>query len=244
MTLPPPAAYMFDRKHAESEIRSALVCPIRWAAVFRIEEARAYFHPLERLWFRIVEDNAVDDEATLLGDADFSPLECLLSEESEESLRAMQQNVRTWKDRAHEEYLSQTRRFWALQYASRQVYGKHLPPHGQRLAPASIEAISAKTGISKFYQEIPAEVMLCAFFTGIFFHFDQEVDAIDPDEPVRDQPLWNDLLQSDNCRVVFRSASANPIGASDGLPRDIFVLNSMPQLRSCTPIQSPNIKPI
>src|SRR5258706_2885873 len=97
---------MFDRKHAESEIRSALVCPIRWAAVFQIEEARAYFHPLERLWFRIVEDNAVDDEATLLSDADFSPLESLLSEESEESLRAMQQNVRTWKGRAHEEYLS------------------------------------------------------------------------------------------------------------------------------------------
>jgi hypothetical protein len=84
------------------------------------------------------------------------------------------------------------------------------------LTLTSIEAISAKTGISKFYQEFPAEVLLRAFFTGIFFHFDQEGDAIDPDEPVRDQPLWNDLLQSDNCRIVFRSA--NPIGASDGLP--------------------------
>ena len=73
---------MFDRKAAEIEIRSALTCEIPWAAVFQIEEARAYFHPLERLWHRIVEDNAVDDEATLLSVTEFSQLESLLGKES------------------------------------------------------------------------------------------------------------------------------------------------------------------
>ena len=182
---------MFDRKHTEAEILGALTCPISWGTVFRIEAERAYFHPLERLWQRMVEDNAVDDEADLLHHAQYSPLASLLEDKSDADLCRMHINLQTWKDRARGEYLSRTRRFWALKYADPQVYGKHLPPPGQRLTRASIEAISAKTGISKFYQEIPACVMLAAFFHGIFFHFDQEVDAIHPDEPVTDEPLWN-----------------------------------------------------
>ena len=198
----------FDRGVAETEVRGALACPIDWGHVFQVED-RSCFHPLERLWERTVEAAAVDDEASF-----FSPI-IQLSELSDDELRAVQFNVRTWRERAHEDYLMRTRRFWALCYASREDYGKHLPPPGGR-SSSEIEALTVKTGISKFYNNIPPEAMLAAFFHGLFFHFDQNASAIDADEPVWDQPLWDELMQNPECRVAFESA--NLIGASDGQP--------------------------
>jgi hypothetical protein len=198
----------FNRGVAEAEVRGALACPIDWGQVFQVED-RPYFHPLERLWERIVEAAAVDDEAEFFG-----PI-FQLSELSDDELRALQFNVRTWRERANEDYLMRTRRFWSLRYAPREDYGKHLPPPGGR-SPREIEALSARTGISKFYNDVPPEVMLAAFFHGLFFHFDQDAGAIDPEEPVWDQPLWDELMQNSECRVAFEAA--NLIGASDGQP--------------------------
>src|SRR6202042_1463435 len=124
-------------------------------------------------------------------------------------------DVRTWTERANEVYLVPPGRFWALRYPSRADYGKHLPRPGER-SPREIEALSARTGISKFYNDVPAEVMLAAFFHGLFFHFDQDAGTIDPEEPVWDQPLWDELMQNSECRVAFEAA--NLIGASDGQP--------------------------
>ena len=163
----------------------------------------------------IVKENTVDDEADILIEANCSSWEAALSEEEDEDLRPLQINVRTWRDRAQREYLSRTRRFWALQYAGRHVYKKHLPP-GRRVTPGLIEGISARTNVSKFYKEIPPDVMLVAFLHGVFFHFDSETGTLDHDKPIRDEPLWNSLLCNDKCRIVFRSRSW--IGASNGLP--------------------------
>jgi hypothetical protein len=106
-------------------------------------------------------------------DTEFSQLEFLLGKESEESNRAMRQNVLTWKDCAHEEYRSRDPTL--LGSAIRKPSGsrKTTSPSWTTIGPDSIEPISTKTGISKFYQEIPAEMMQSAFFTGIFVHFDQ-----------------------------------------------------------------------
>jgi len=115
---------MFDRQRAVSEIRNALAGPADWAGVFQVA-APAHLHPLERLWHKIVLANAIADETRFRG------LEFMLGAGSADLLRAMQVNVRRWSGRAQQEYRCQTRRFWALRYAARHAYGKHLPPPGQ-----------------------------------------------------------------------------------------------------------------
>jgi len=154
---------MGDRRQAELEVAEALACPLDMAKLFQVE-GPASFEPLEQLWAEIVKRNAVDQEAMHLN------ISSSLSEESSDELRQMQINVRTWRDRARQEFLSQTRRFWDLRYVAREEYDKHLPPRGRRQPTSWIDDWS-RHGPSLFHQDVPPDVMLTAFLHGIFFHF-------------------------------------------------------------------------
>ena len=171
----------WNREAAISEIRDALACPVNWAAVFRVE-APADFRPLESLWEEIVQGMTVD------GKVDFP-----LDQETDADLRVMLINVRTWRERARRDYLIKTRRFSELRYVRREDHGKHLPPAGELLGPDAVEAASVKTGISKFYQEIPSDNLLQAFFHGLFLHYDED-KGVGSGMSVRDQALWGELM--------------------------------------------------
>jgi hypothetical protein len=199
---------MKDRSAAEIEVAQALTCPLDMATLFRVERP-ASFEPLEQLWREIVERHAVDQEAEYVDE--FVGVRALVSQTTDESLRQMQINVRTWRDKARQEFLARTRRYSELRYATREEYSKHLPPPGQGQTAAWIEERSRALGRSLFYQDVPPDVMLNAFLHGVFFHF--EYDAIE--RCTNDDVLWEELLNADHCRVAFRSSSE--IGASDGL---------------------------
>ena len=194
---------MEGRRQAELEVAEALACPLDMAQLFKVE-GRASFEPLEHLWAEIVGRHAVDQEAYL------DALSSLIEEIPDESLRQMQKNVRTWRDRARQEFLSQTRRFWNLRYAPREEYDKHLPPRGRRQTTSWIEDRS-RHGPSLFYQDVPPDVMLSAFLHGIFLHF--SVDEISGQ--VTDGDLWSKLLHDRQARFAFRSR--NEIGATRGV---------------------------
>jgi hypothetical protein len=196
----------YNRFVAIAEIESALRCPVDWTTVFQIATP-ADFYPLECLWRDTVEKYAVDSEPNFL-----HPWESL-NDESDDYLKPMHINVQTWAERAREEYCSLVFRFTHLKYASREIYGKHAPPPGSP-TPGQIDILSAKTGISRFYKDIPADFMLSAFLHGIFFHFDAE--GVLFDGPIRDNATWGRLLHDPNCRLIFRSPC--PIGATSGRP--------------------------
>jgi len=195
---------MGDRRQAELEVAEALACPLDMAKLFQVE-GPASFEPLEQLWAEIVKRNAVDQEAMHLN------ISSSLSEESSDELRQMQINVRTWRDRARQEFLSQTRRFWDLRYVAREEYDKHLPPRGRRQPTSWIDDWS-RHGPSLFYQDVPPDVMLTAFLHGIFFHF--AVDEVSGQ--VTDGELWAKLLNGRQARFAFRSY--DEIGATVGVP--------------------------
>ncbi|MGH6876904.1 MAG: hypothetical protein ACREHV_05920 [Rhizomicrobium sp.] len=205
---------MNDRSAAEIEVVQALTCPLDMATLFRVEPP-ASFEPLERLWHEIVERHAVDQEAAYVGEF----VSVRIRQTSDESLRQMQINVRTWHGTARQEFLVRTRRYSELRYTTRQEYSKHLPPPGQLQTAACIEETSRAVGRSLFYQDVPPDVMLSAFLHGIFFHF--EYDAIE--RRTNDDALWDKLLNADHCRVAFRGC--NEIGASDGLPTRFLVFD-------------------
>jgi hypothetical protein len=195
---------MNNRKQALLEIAEALACPIDMATLFKVQGPVSFVR-LEHLWAEIVKRHAVDQEAVYLHEF------LLIENVPDEELRQMQINVRTWRDRARQEFLQQTRRFTHLRYATRDEYEKHLPPPGARPAPEWIENRS-RHGPSLFYQEVPPDFMLSVFLHGIFFHFEVEPFS---EEGAGDY-LWEQLLYNDQCRVAFRSI--NEIGATDGVP--------------------------
>lgn len=221
----------FDRTSALKEVQEGLACPIEWGPVFRVE-GKIDFIPLERLWTSVVESFAVDGEADFLGGS------FLLDELSDEDLQSIQINVRTWRDYARSQYRTMTRRFWDLRYAEREEYSKHLPPLGKEGDSKSIQLTSKKDGISKFYRNIPPEDMLSAFFLGIFFHFDQNGIGEDPDAPIRDEGLWFKVLESEKCRIAFKTVG--PIGASNGQETAFicFELNGSTPIMHAYPISS------
>src|SRR5208337_3596236 len=99
----------FNRVRAEQDIREAMLCPVDWAAVFRVE-ASALFEPLEALWHTVLTENVHGDESGYVG-SDY--LLADLSEESDAELRAMQCNVHLWKEAARDQFLNAVRRFTA-----------------------------------------------------------------------------------------------------------------------------------
>jgi hypothetical protein len=204
---------MSHRRSAEIEIEQALTCPIDVAALFKVESP-ARFESLERLWREIVTRHAVDQEDMYLDD---SPWSFLLGRISDDSLHAIQKNVCTWRDKARDEFLARVRRFTHLRYATREEYGKHLPPRGQRQTASWIEEMSSH-GPSLFYHEVSPELMLRTFLNGIFSHFDVEESG-----HIRDEEIWNELLTADQCRVAF--LCANQIGAAYGLPTRFLVFD-------------------
>jgi hypothetical protein len=199
-----------DDESARAEIAEALTCPVQWGKVFQLEDS-ADFLPLERLWQSIVESVAVDNEVEF-----FSP-HFQLDELSASELRAMQINVRTWRDHARAEYLSRTRWLQNLRYAERADYAKHQPPPAA--STTSVAELSVKDGISKFYKNIPANIMLEAFLHGLFFHFGPR-DLMDLGSPIVDQAFWDALMDNTHSRVAFWSSDA--IGAVEGHPTNFL----------------------
>lgn len=214
----------FNRVRAEQDIREAMLCPVDWAAVFRVG-APALFEPLEVLWHTVLTENVRGDESAYVGS------DCWLadlSEESDAELRAMQLNVHLWKEVARNQFLAAVRRFTALRYASRQKYGKHLPPPGSWPGARWIEEESRRRGISIFYFDIPEEEALVAFLHGIFWSFAAHEGDFGVAPEVR--KLWEKVLNDANSRLCFRCSG--PIGASRGSPTDFICF----ELDATTPI--------
>jgi hypothetical protein len=157
----------FNRLSAVKEIREALECPADWAKVFRVQDP-AYFEPLETLWYEILHLNVRGDEAHYIG-PDWVRFD--LSDEPDSELRAMQINVREWKDICRQQFLAAIRRFTDLRYTSPRDYGKHLPPPGPPREANWIEEESRKRAVSLFYFDIPEDEMLTAFLHAIFGSF-------------------------------------------------------------------------
>ena len=214
----------FNRVLAEQEIREAIVCPADWATVFRVE-GPAIFEPLQGLWQAILEENVRGDEAESLG-PDYW-LDGLLKEPDGE-LRAMQLNVRLWKDAARDRFLTAARRFTDLRFASRQDYGKHFPPPGPWRGARWIEEESIRRGISIFYFDIPEEAALIAFLHGIFWSFSAYEGDLGVDPATA--KLWEKLLKDNNSRVCFRCSGS--IGASGGVSTQFICF----ELDATTPI--------
>lgn len=214
----------FNRLSAIKEIREALECPADWAKVFRLGDP-SYFEPLETLWYEIIRLKVKGDEAHYIGP---DHVRLLLPKQSDSDLRAMQINVREWKDVCRQQFLAAIRRFTDLRYASRKEYGKHLPPSGRPREPSWIEEESRRRAVSLFYFDIPEGEMLTAFLHAIFWHFsgDEHLLGLTPAE----ETLWNRLIKDDNSRIAFRCRGF--IGASGGAPTDIICF----ELDATTPI--------
>jgi hypothetical protein len=224
----------FSRSRAEQDIREAMLCPVDWAAVFRVE-APAVFEPLQALWHEILKENARGDEARYVSSDHWL---ASLSEESDAGLQAMQLNVDIWKETAHNRFLSAIRRFTALRYASRQVYGKHLPPPGPWPGGRRVDQQSNKRGISIFYFDIPEEAALIAFLLGIFWTF----SAYRGDFGVvpEAERLWGKILNDPTSRVCFRCSG--PIRASEVLQPSSSASSWMRPRQLFTGIRSPRMK--
>lgn len=194
-----------------AELRDSLRCPFDCRQTFRISDDVA-FHPIERLWKEVVHKHVIGDEIYYLPTSGLDFLE----DNSETYLGMMLENARAWCERARAEFAAATRRFSQLRYATAQEYGKHLPPAGA--SASEVEALSrlpTREPVSRFYQRIDAEVMLSTFFGGIFWHFDA-YDSDDPGSPIRDEGLWQQLLELETCKLAFQCT--NVIGASEGVP--------------------------
>jgi hypothetical protein len=214
----------YNRLSALKEIQEALRCPADWAKVFQVQ-GPAYFEPLEALWYEILRQNVRGDEAHYIG-PDYVRFD--LPDAPDSELRAIQINVREWRNICLQEFLAAIRRFTDLRYASRRDYGKHLPPSGPQRKPDWIERESKKRNVSLFYFDIPEEEMLTAFLHAIFWQFSggEDLLGLAPEEQV----LWNRLIENDNSRIAFRCTGL--IGASSGAPTKIICF----ELDATTPI--------
>jgi hypothetical protein len=212
----------FNHLSAVKEIREALECPADWAKVFRVQHP-AYFEPL--VWYEILHQNVRGDEADYIG-PDWVRFD--LPDEPDSELRAMQINVREWKDICRQQFLAAIRRFTDLRYASRRDYGKHLPPPGPPREANWIEKQSRKRAVSLFYFDIPEDEMLTAFLQAIFWSFSGGEDLLGL--PPEEQTLWNRLLKDDDSRIAFRCSGS--IGACDGVPTEFICF----ELDAVTPI--------
>jgi hypothetical protein len=148
----------YNRIEAIAEIKDALRCPISWSGVFKID-ADASFEPLDLLWKETVGARVIGSEGEY---PDFMFFE--LDGESDEELRSFQLNVREWRGACQDEFRAKLRRFTDLRYASRDEYGKHLPPLGSSLAPDRIDELSRVRGVSIFYRDIPSSDALTDLF--------------------------------------------------------------------------------
>jgi hypothetical protein len=214
----------FGRTQAVQEIREAMLCPVDWATVFRVGSP-ALFEPLEALWYTILAEHVRGDESEYVG-RDYWL--ATLPNESDAELRAMLHNVRLWKEGARNQYLAAVRRFTDIRYASRQEYGKHLPPPGPRLDRQWIENESQKREFSIFYFDIPEEAALGAFLHGIFWSFPayETEFGVAPEA----EKLWKKVINDATSRICFRCSG--PIGASRGAPTEFICF----ELDATTPI--------
>jgi hypothetical protein len=146
-----------------------------------------------------------------------------LDQECDEELRSYQLNVHEWTEAARGEFCAKLRRFTDLRYASRDEYGKHLPPLGSLLAPDRIDDYSRTRGVSIFYRDIPPGDALTTFLHAVFWSFS---DTLTPDE----QRLWDRLLYDNNVRICFQCTGL--IGSSEGKPT-VFICF---ELDATTPI--------
>jgi len=215
----------FNRKQAEREIRKAMLCPVDWATVFRVG-GPALFEPLEALWYAILAEHVRGDEAEYVGPDYWL---ATLSHESDADLRAMQVNVHLWTESARKQFLVAVRRFTDIRYASRQQYGKHLPPPGPFPGRRWIEDESRRRGISIFYFDIPEEATLVAFLHGVFWSF-SAAGAEEFGVASNAEKLWGKVMSEANSRVCFRCSA--PIGASRGAPTNFICF----ELDATTPI--------
>lgn len=229
--------HSFDRAGALRDVEAALKCPVEWWQVLQMDRY-SWFSPLEQLWASTVERFAVDNEARYVGD------EVSLEGLSDDRLQSMQINIRTWLASAQAEYRGMTRRFWALRFAGRQEYSKHLPPLGAGGDPKLIEISTKKDGISRFYQTIPDDVMLSTFFEGIFWQFGYDGIGLDETSSLRDEGLWTRILRDENCRIAFQTVGH--IGASNGFPTNFlcFELNASTPILHAYPIPEDEAKQI
>jgi hypothetical protein len=212
----------FSRTQAIREIREAMHCPVDWATAFRVG-GPALFEPLEDLWYAILAKHVRGDESEYAGRDSWL---ATLSNESDAELRAMQHNVRLWRESARNQFLAAVRRFTDVRYASHQEYGKHFPPPGPWPGRQWIEDESRKRGISIFYFDIPEEAALAAFLHGVFWSF----SADEIDFGGTSKKLWEKLMNDANSRICFRCCG--PIGASRGAPTEFICF----ELDATTPI--------
>jgi len=204
----------FNRTQVEREIREAMLCPVDWASVFRVE-APAVFEPLEAPWYAVLAEHVRGNESGYAG-ADYWL--ATLSGESDAELLAMYHNVHLWKEAGRSQFLAAVHRFTDLRYASRQEYRKHLPPVGSWPGRRWIEEESRKRGISIFYFDIPGESALVAFLHGVFWSF--SAYEADFGFALETEKLWEKVMREDNSRICFRCIGT--IGASRGAPTKLI----------------------
>jgi hypothetical protein len=161
----------YNRVEAIAEIKDALCCPLSWSEVFKID-ADASFEPLDLLWEEILETHVKGSEGEYSGFMLFE-----LDQESDEELRSCQLNVHKWREAARGDFCTRLRRFTDLRYASRDEYGKHLPPPGSSLAPDTIDDYSRARGVSIFYRDIPPGDALTTFLHAVFWSFSDDLTA-------------------------------------------------------------------
>jgi hypothetical protein len=196
----------YNRVKAIGDIKKALICPLSWCEVFRID-ADASFEPLDLLWQETLEAHVRGAESQYVG------AECMLFEldtEEDDELQALWTNVRLWRESARNEFCAKLRRFTDLRYASREEYGKHLPPLGSSLPPDRIDADARRRGESIFYRDIPPEEALTAFLNAVWWSFSDDFMT------AAEQKLLDRLLYEDNVRICFRCTGL--IGSSKGEP--------------------------
>ena len=132
----------YNRVKAIGDIEKALICPLSLSEVFRID-ADASFEPLDLLRQEMLKVHVRGAEGQYVG-AKFVLFE--LDTEEDDELQGLWTNVCLSRESARNAFCAKLRRFTDLRYASREEYGKHLPPLGSSLPPDRIDADASDHG--------------------------------------------------------------------------------------------------
>ena len=176
------------------------LCPIEWNVTDRLED---FAIEMQHLWIQIASKHQVDLEGEIWADPD--SLESHIVEDSQQDVDNMRSdliNVRSWIEIARNEYIENTRRFWAMRIATHEEYSKHYP------APAitrdELLARTLQTDISLLYHGIDTQILQEVLWSGLC---DIAME--------KEEELWNKMLVVSNLRIVFDML--NDIGATSGM---------------------------
>ncbi len=190
-----------------SQVLSQLRCPVEWDFSERSEELSDGLGMF--FWHEVAASYQVDLEAGWI----LQP--SLIEDESIEDLTADLANIATWIERARVEYVSRTRRFWALTVAGPEEYSKHYPSPGESLE--AIRSRTDRTQVSSLFPGIRAPDLHEALWEGMSHLAPisyRLIGLLSHDL----RHLWERVLYEPSIRLAFDTM--NPIGACNGFDSD------------------------